>query len=99
MEITKSQLNQFDQVGFFKMDRVISRKGFQEIRERMEDITQGRIQYPGMSFQLDGSSKVSVNAELKIGLKYKLLSPIIKNKYKAILTSLLYKMNNTIMNA
>jgi len=57
MEITKSQLNQFDQVGFFKMDRVISRKGFQEIRERMEDITQGRIQYPGMSFQLDGSSK------------------------------------------
>ena len=57
MEITKSQLNQFDQVGFFKMDRVISRKGFQEIRVRMEDITQGRVQYPGMSFQLDGSSK------------------------------------------
>ena len=49
--------------------------------------------------ELDGGSKVTVNAELKIGLKYKLLSPIIKNKYKAILTSLLYKMNNIIMNA
>ena len=60
MEITKAQLNQFDQVGFFKMDRVISRKGFQEIRVRMEDITQGRIQYSGMSFQLDGSSKAHV---------------------------------------
>ena len=57
MEITKAQLNQFDQVGFLKMDRVISRKGFQEIRVRMEDITQGRIQHLGMSFQLDGSSK------------------------------------------
>ena len=53
MEITIAQLNQFDQVGFFKMDRVISRKGLQEIRVRMEDITQGRIQYSGMSSQLD----------------------------------------------
>ena len=34
--------------------------------------------------ELDGGSKVTVNAELKIGLKYKLLSPIIKNKYKNI---------------
>ena len=49
--------------------------------------------------ELDVGSKVTINVELKIGLKYKLLSPIIKNKYKAILTSLLYKMNNIIMNA
>ena len=49
--------------------------------------------------ELDGGSKVTVNAELKIGLKYKLLSPIIKNKYKNILTALLYKMNNIAMNA
>ena len=48
--------------------------------------------------ELDGGSKVTVNAALKISLKYKILSPIIKNKYKAILTSLLYKMNNIIMN-
>ena len=48
--------------------------------------------------ELDGGSKVTVNAELKISLKYKILSPIIKNKYKNILTSLLYKMNNIAMN-
>ena len=57
MEITEGQLNQLDQSGFFKMDQVISKKEFQEIRTRIEDITQGRIQYSGMSFQLDGSSK------------------------------------------
>ena len=47
--------------------------------------------------KLDNGSKVTVNAELKIGLKYKFLSPIIKSKYKTILTSLLYKMNNIAM--
>ena len=47
--------------------------------------------------ELDGGSKVTVNAELKISLKYKFLSPIIKSKYKTILTSLLYKMNNIAM--
>ena len=49
--------------------------------------------------ELDGDSKVTVNVELKISLKYKILSPIIKNKYKNILTALLYKMNNIAMNA
>ena len=57
MEITEVQLNQLDQSGFLKIDQMISKKEFQEIRTRIEDITQGRIQYSGMSFQLDGSSK------------------------------------------
>ena len=48
--------------------------------------------------ELDGGCKVTINVELKISLKYKILSPIIKNKYKNILTSLLYKMNNIAMN-
>ena len=48
--------------------------------------------------ELDSGCKVTINAELKISLKYKILSPIIKNKYKNILTSLLYKMNNIAMN-
>ena len=48
--------------------------------------------------ELDGGSKITINVELKISLKYKILSPIIKNKYKNILTSLLYKMNNIAMN-
>ena len=49
--------------------------------------------------ELDGGCKVTINVELKISLKYKILSPIIKSKYKSILTSLLYKMNNIAMNA
>ena len=49
--------------------------------------------------ELDSGSKVTINAELKISLKYKILSPIIKSKYKSILTSLLYKMNNIAINA
>ena len=49
--------------------------------------------------ELDVGSKVTINVELKISLKYKILSPIIKSKYKSILTSLLYKMNNIIINA
>ena len=49
--------------------------------------------------ELDSGSKVTVNIELKISLKYKILSPIIKNKYKSIFMSLLYKMNNIAMNA
>ena len=40
MEITEVQLNQLDQSGFFKIDQVISKKEFQEIRTRMENITQ-----------------------------------------------------------
>jgi len=47
--------------------------------------------------ELDGGCKVTINVELKISLKYKFLSPIIKSKYKTILTSLLYKMNNIAM--
>ena len=49
--------------------------------------------------ELDSGSKVTINVELKISLKYKILSPIIKSKYKGILMSLLYKMNNVAMNA
>ena len=47
---------------------------------------------------LDSGSKVTIDAKLKISLKYKILSPIIKSKYKAFLTSLLYKINNVAMN-
>ncbi|MEX0861693.1 type II toxin-antitoxin system RatA family toxin [Nitrosopumilus sp.] len=41
----------------------------------------------------ESGTKVSVNADYKISLKYKILSPIIKQKYKIILTGFLYKMN------
>jgi len=39
-------------------------------------------------------TKVSVSFDLKIALKYKILSPLIKKYYKIILRALFYKMNN-----
>lgn len=38
-------------------------------------------------------TKVTVTADLKIALKYRILSSPIKNSYKQFLTGLLYKMN------
>ena len=43
-------------------------------------------------------TKISVKADVKIGLKYVILSPIIGRLYKGIVTGLIYKMNNAIMN-
>ena len=43
-------------------------------------------------------TKISVKADVKIGLKYVILSPIIGRLYKGIVTGLIYKMNNVIMN-
>jgi len=39
-------------------------------------------------------TKVILNGKCKISLKYSLLSPIIKKKYKALCISMLYKINN-----
>jgi|TARA_Y100000310_G_scaffold51473_1_gene47442 ribosome-associated toxin RatA of RatAB toxin-antitoxin module len=44
--------------------------------------------------ELDEGTKVVCTVNLKIGIKYKILSPVIKSKYKAILSSLIYKINN-----
>ena len=43
-------------------------------------------------------TKISVKADVKIGLKYAILSPLIGRLYKGIVTGLIYKMNNVIMN-
>jgi len=45
----------------------------------------------------DTETKISVKADVKIGLKYAILSPIIGKLYKSIVTGLIYKMNNEIM--
>jgi len=47
---------------------------------------------------IETGSKVSVMLDLHVSLKYKLLEPIIKRRYKTVLTGLLYKMNNLIQN-
>lgn len=41
----------------------------------------------------ESGTKVVVTADLKIALKYRILSSPIKNSYKQFLTGLLYKMN------
>ena len=48
--------------------------------------------------EMGDGSRVTINVDFKISLKYKILSPIIKTKYKIYFTSLLYKMNNIAMN-
>lgn len=45
----------------------------------------------------DSGTKVNVRADYKISLKYKILGPIIKQKYKTILIGFLYKMNAKII--
>ena len=44
--------------------------------------------------QVPDGTKVSVSFDLKITLKYKILSPLISKYYKIILRALFYKMNN-----
>lgn len=41
----------------------------------------------------DSGTRISVNVDLKIDLKYRILSPIIKKRYKTVLTALFYKIN------
>ena len=45
----------------------------------------------------ESGTDVSCNIDLKLDLKTKMLSPLIKKYYKMILTSILYKMNNKIL--
>jgi len=49
-------------------------------------------------FQKENSgTKVDIKIELKLGLKYKLFTPIVKKVYKQMLTGVLYKMNREIL--
>lgn len=43
--------------------------------------------------KINSGTKVLVNAELKLGIKGKIFSPIIKKLYPTILTGIFYKMN------
>ena len=45
---------------------------------------------------IETGTKVTILLELHVSFKYKLLKPIIKRRYKTVLTGLLYKMNNSI---
>ncbi len=45
----------------------------------------------------DSGTKVTVKFDYKIGLKYKIIGPVIKQKYRIIVTGLLYKMNTVVM--
>ena len=47
--------------------------------------------------KMDAGTNVSFNIDLKLNLKTKILQPLIKKYYKIILTAVLYKMNNKIL--
>ena len=47
--------------------------------------------------KINSGTNLIFNVQFNIPLKYKILIPIIKSKYKSILLSLAYKMNNMIM--
>ena len=67
----------------------------------VSNVIEGPFKGTIVQVRFDGfnsGSKVTINVKLQIGLKYKILTPIITSKYKMILTSLLYKMNNIVMN-
>lgn len=42
--------------------------------------------------KIDSGAKISIKANLKLGLKYRVLGPLVKNKYKLFLTAIMYKM-------
>lgn len=44
--------------------------------------------------KIDTGTRIIVDVDLKLALKYKMITPIIKKWYKRLLTALLYKMNN-----
>jgi len=56
MQMTAAQLNEFNEQGFIKLGKVIPDADFEKLRQRTDDVTQGRVEYPGMFFQLDGST-------------------------------------------
>lgn len=54
--LTPGQLSEFHENGFVFIGQVATDEEFQALVERCDDIMQGRIQYKGMSFQLDWNS-------------------------------------------
>jgi hypothetical protein len=45
---------------------------------------------------LDSGTEVIIKINLKLSLKYKLFTPIVKKTYRQMLTGVLYKMNKEI---
>ena len=45
---------------------------------------------------IDSGTEVIIKINLKLGLKYKILTPIVKKVYKQMLTGILYRMNREI---
>lgn len=43
--------------------------------------------------KIDVGTRISVNMDLRIDLKYRILSPIIKKRYRTVLTAFFYKIN------
>lgn len=46
--------------------------------------------------KIESGTKITINANLKIPLKYRIISGVIKKYYKHFLTSILYQMNTIV---
>ena len=44
--------------------------------------------------ELENGTKVTTNIQMKLGLKYKFLLPLIKKSYKTLIMGILYKMHS-----
>ena len=65
------------------------------------EVIDGPFKKTGLEISFSGTetqTKISVKADVRIGLKYAVLSPIIGKLYKGIVTGLIFKMNISIMN-
>jgi len=47
--------------------------------------------------EVNNSTKINIKVDLKVGLKYKFLSPIIKKRLKMAITAVLFKMHSSIL--
>jgi ribosome-associated toxin RatA of RatAB toxin-antitoxin module len=59
-------------------------------------VTEGPFKGSNMNIKYektDTGTRITVNGDLKLGLKYKILGTVIKKEYKQFLMGLLYKMN------
>ncbi len=48
--------------------------------------------------KIESETLVSIDADLKLGLQWKIFSPLIQKQYKIILTGILYKLNTDTLN-
>ena len=93
------------------VDKILKKVGESEIKQKtkhtidypslISNVIEGPFKNTNLNIEFIEEepikTKVSINADVKISLKYSMLSPIISRLYKGIITGLIYKMTNSIL--